>query len=84
MNRLRQFDLNVTESCGTVACISVTSWSNPFLSDFKNLHCITPQMRSFEEVKTYVDLLKADLDDLLVQASQYFGPKPKQGLFRGG
>jgi hypothetical protein len=54
------------------------------LNGFENLHCFTPQMRTLEEVQTYVDLLKADLDDLLVQAPQHFGPKPKPGLFSGG
>ena len=74
MNRLGQFDLNVTDFYGTVAYISVRKWSSPALNGLENLHCITPELRSLTEVRTYVELLKADLDALLVQASEYFDP----------
>jgi hypothetical protein len=75
MNRIGEFDLNVTDSYGTVAYISVTSWSTPALEGLEKLHRITPQLRSLEEVRTYVELFKTDLEALLVQASQHFGPK---------
>ena len=72
MNRIGEFDLNVTDSYGTVAYISVTSWSTPALEGLEKLHRITPQLRSLEEVRTYVELFKTDLARLsAIQAARH-------------
>lgn len=82
MKRLRMFDAIIHDFCGPVAHLILTQSSRDLI-DGVPVDCLTPELRSIEEIDAWKGLIEADLTAVFEKLKRDFRDlerKPREPL----